>query len=277
MELKLYNYLRKEGLTHPDVDFRETVYQDKLELYDTTLGLDVNILSSVQKHLKTYNTYLKSNQQQEVTLRYYQILALYFTELYLTKKEVHDFIFSKESLAYWMATGSGKTIIMHLNILQYIAHCKNFRDFEIIMTTPGVNLIDQHERELTPFIEFLNTKYRNAFRLTIDTTSALLNKPNDFFDFPQSKSYRRLILVDEAHIGLSTTGNTGTDGAFMDLRRRLNIENSFLFEYSATFHNINGALERNMKSQLFMITITISFIKMDMVKTITFNKLVMMF
>ena len=250
MELKLYNYLRKEGLTHPDVDFRETVYQDKLELYDSTLGLDYDILSSVQKQLKTYNTYLKSNQQQEVTLRYYQILALYFTELYLTKKEEHDFTFSKESLAYWMATGSGKTIIMHLNILQYIAHCKNFRDFEIIMTTPGVNLIDQHERELTPFIEFLNTKYRNAVRLTIDTTSALLNKPNDFFDFPQSKSYRRLILVDEAHIGLSTTGNTGTDGAFMDLRRRLNIENSFLFEYSATFHNINGALEKEYEKAL---------------------------
>lgn len=250
MELKLYNYLRKEGLTHPDVDFRETVYQDKLELYDATLGLDVDILNSVQKHLKTYNTYLKSNQQQEVTLRYYQILALYFTELYLTKKEEHDFTFSKESLAYWMATGSGKTIIMHLNILQYIVHCKNFRDFEIIMTTPGVNLIDQHERELTPFIEFLNTKYRNAVRLTIDTTSALLNKPNDFFDFPQSKSYRRLILVDEAHIGLSTTGNTGTDGAFMDLRRRLNIENSFLFEYSATFHNINGALEKEYEKSI---------------------------
>lgn len=250
MELKLYNYLRKEGLTHPDVDFRETVYQDKLELYDATLGLDVAILNSVQKYLKTYNTYLKTNQQQEVTLRYYQILALYFTELYLTKKEEHDFIFSKESLAYWMATGSGKTIIMHLNILQYISHCKNFRDFEIIMTTPGVNLIDQHERELTPFIEFLNTKYRNSVRLTIDTTSALLNKPNDFFDFPQSKSYRRLILVDEAHIGLSTTGTTGTDGAFMDLRRRLNIENSFLFEYSATFHNISGDLEKDYEKSI---------------------------
>jgi hypothetical protein len=253
MELKLYNHLRKEGLAHPDVDFRETVYQDKLELYDTTLGLDNDILSSVQKHLKSYNAYLKSNQEQEVTLRYYQILALYFTELYLTKKDEHDFPYPKikeKGLAYWMATGSGKTIIMHLNILQYIAHCKNFRDFEIIMTTPGVNLIDQHERELTPFIEFLNTKYRNTIRLTIDTTSALLNKPDDFFDFPESKSYRRLILVDEAHIGLSTTGNTGTDGAFMTLRKRLNIENSFLFEYSATFHNISGDLEKDYEKSI---------------------------
>ena len=250
MELKLYNYLRKEGLTNSGVDFRETVYQDKLEAFDTTLGLEKDILDSVKTHLKTYNYYLKTNQLQEVTLRYYQILALYFTELYLQKKDEHNFVFSKDSLAYWMATGSGKTMIMHINILQYITHCKNFRDFEIIMTTPGVNLIDQHERELAPFIEFLNTKHRNSVRLTIDTTSALLNKPNDFFDFPQSKSYRRLILVDEAHIGLSTTGNTGTDGAFMDLRRRLNIGNSFLFEYSATFHNINGDLEKEYEKTI---------------------------
>ena len=160
MELKLYNYLRKEGLTHPDVDFRESVYQDRLEQYDTTLGLDNTILNSVEKHLKTYNTYLKTTQQEEVSLRYYQILALYFTELYLNIQDDHDFPYRKKELkglAYWMATGSGKTIIMHLNILQYIAHCKSFRDFEIIMTTPGVNLIEQHERELTPFLEFLNS------------------------------------------------------------------------------------------------------------------------
>jgi hypothetical protein len=251
MELKLYNYLRKEGLTHPNVDFRETVYQDKLELYDTTLGLDNDILNNVQKHLKTYNTYLKNNQEQEVTLRYYQILALYFTELYLQKKEEHDFVFSKESLAYWMATGSGKTIIMHLNILQYIAHCKNFRDFEIIMTTPGVNLIDQHERELTPFIEFLNTKYRNAVRLTINTTQGLVKqveKTPNYFAFPQAKTYQRLILVDEAHIGLGTNAELG---AFMRLRDGLNKEdNSFLFEYSATFHNINNDLEKKYEKSI---------------------------
>lgn len=250
MDLKLYNYLRKEGINNPDADFREETYQNKVEQFDTTLGLDNDILNTVKKYIKTYNTYLKSNQQQEVSLRYYQILALYYTELYFQKRNEHDFIYAKESLAYWMATGSGKTIIMHLNILQYINHCKNFRDFEIIMTTPGVNLIDQHERELTPYIEFLNTRYRNAIRLTIDTTSALLNKPNDFFDFPDSKSYRRLILVDEAHIGLSTTGTKGTDGAFMDLRKRLNIENSFLFEYSATFHNINGDLEKEYEKSI---------------------------
>jgi len=245
MELKLYDYLRKEGFANPDIDFRETIYQEKLEQFDNSLGLDNSILNKINGYLKTYNTFLKLYTLAEVQLRYYQILALYFTELYLQKKSSPAFEYSKESLAYWMATGSGKTIIMHLNILQYLSYCKHFKDFEIIMTTPGVNLIDQHERELTPFLEFLNKRYRNTIRLTIDTTSALLNKPNTFFDFPNSKSYRRLILVDEAHIGLSSNTATGTDGAFMELRNRLNKENSnsFLFEYSATFHNINSKLE----------------------------------
>ncbi len=251
MDLKLYNHLRKEGLTNADVDFRETLYQNKLELFDKSLGLDNDILTTIKGYLKVYNSFLKANNQIDVSLRYYQILALYFSELYFQKKDEHDFSFSLNNLAYWMATGSGKTIIMHLNILQYLSYCKNFKDFEVIMTTPGVNLIEQHERELTPFLEFLNTtKYQNKIRLTIDTTSALLNKPNDFFTFPDSKSYRRLILVDEAHIGLSTTTASGTDGAFMDLRKRLNINNSFLFEYSATFHNINGDLEKEYEKAI---------------------------
>ena len=251
MELKLYNYLRNGGLTNEVVDFREETWQEKLEVYDKTLGLDHEILSEIRKHLKTYNAFLKSVHKAEVQLRYYQILSLYFSALYFVKRSDRDFVFSQSSMAYWMATGSGKTIIMHLNILQYLSHCKKFKDFEIIMTTPGVNLIEQHERELTPFIAFLNsTKYRNKIRLTIDTTQALTNKPNDFFVYPASKTYKRLILVDEAHIGLSTSGAKGTDGAFMELRRRLNINDSFLFEYSATFHNINSALEKEYEKSI---------------------------
>jgi len=250
MELKLYNYLRSVGSTNTDVDFRDSIYQEKLERFDKDLGLDNDLLDKIKKYLKTYNEYLKSNLLPEVSLRYYQILSLYYSELYFNKRNEHDFIYAQNNLAYWMATGSGKTIIMHLNILQYLSFNKNFKDFEIIMTTPGVNLIEQHERELTPYLEFLNKKYRNTIRLTIDTTSGLLNKPKDFFSFPNSKSYRRLILVDEAHIGLSTNTATGTDGAFMDLRKRLNIENSFLFEYSATFHNINSTLEKEYEKAI---------------------------
>ncbi|NOU60579.1 DEAD/DEAH box helicase family protein [Marinifilum caeruleilacunae] len=250
MELRLYNYLRSVGLKNTDVDFRDSIYQDRLENFDKNLGLDNKLLDKIKKYLKTYNEYLKSNFKPEVSLRYYQILSLYYSELYFNKRNESDFIFSKDNLAYWMATGSGKTIVMHLNILQYLSFNKNFKDFEIIMTTPGVNLIEQHERELKPYLDFINKGYRNTIKLIIDTTQGLVSKAEkipDYFEAPDTKTFRRLILVDEAHIGLGTNSDMGK---FMNLRKKLNKRNSFLFEYSATFHNINTKLENEYEKAI---------------------------
>ena len=143
-----------------------------------------------------------------------------------------------------MATGSGKTVIMHINIFQFLEHHKGFKDLELLITTPGVNLIQQHEREVTPLVEYLNKVHNNKIKLTIDTTSALLNKSDDFFNFPDDKKRQRLILVDEAHIGLGKS-QKDDEGEFLKLRRKLNIKHSFLFEYSATFHNLNSKLEED--------------------------------
>jgi hypothetical protein len=53
-------------------------------------------------------------------------------------------------LAYWNATGSGKTFILHINILQYQYYakasstlCKN-----LILLTPSEDLSEQHLSEL---------------------------------------------------------------------------------------------------------------------------------
>lgn len=242
MNLKLYQHIRRRYLKG-DIDLFDKPTQDKIEAYDSSTGLDEQILSAVKKYLKAYNGYLELHKESKIKLRYYQILALYFTEIYFRNKDNKDFEdFSKNALAYWMATGSGKTIITHLNIFQFLEYHKGFSDLELIITTPGVNLIQQHEREVTPLIEYLNKIYRNKIRFTIDTTSALLNKPDDFFDFPDNKNYQRLILVDEAHIGLGSS-QKDDEGEFLKLRRRLNIKHSFLFEYSATFHNLDNKLE----------------------------------
>ncbi len=244
MDLALYQHIRKHFL-HESVDLFDSITQAKIEAYDASIGLDKAILDSVKKYLKAYNDYLKSIKAKEVTLRYYQILAIYFTEAYFlnrTSKAFTDEAFSLNALAYWMATGSGKTLIMHLNIFQFIAHTKGFKELELIITTPGVNLIQQHEREMTPLVEYLNKLHKNKINVLIDTTSALLNKANDFFDFPDDAKYQRLILVDEAHIGLGTS-QKDDEGEFLKLRRRLNIKHSFLFEYSATFHNLSNNLE----------------------------------
>ncbi len=141
-----------------------------------------------------------------------------------------------------MATGSGKTHIMHLNILQYLHHfCKkdNAR-LQIFLTTPLANLIKQHERELEPYVRELNKTYSNRIELIIDTTQRLLQKEDDYFHLPDEGEIYRLTLVDEAHIGLTSQQS----GKFRELRRnRLNVGNSFLFEYSATFHNLATELQ----------------------------------
>ncbi len=249
MELKLYQHIRKH-FVQADIDLFDKATQEKIEAYDKSIGLDEKILNAIKKYLKDYNRFLETQKIEKVKLRYYQLLALYFTEAYFQNSESSDFeLFSKNTLAYWMATGSGKTIIMHLNVFQFIEHAKNFKDLELVMTTPGVNLIEQHEREVTPLIDYLNKIYRNKIRLTIDTTSALLNKPDDFFNFPDDKKMQRLILVDEAHIGLGKN-QKDDEGEFLKLRRRLNIKHSFLFEYSATFHNLSANLENEYSKSI---------------------------
>lgn len=249
MELKLYQHIRKHFLKET-IDLFDKSTQEKIEAFDAAIGLDEKILDAVKKYLKAYNTYLEAHKQNKVTLRYYQILAVYFTEVFFRNRENKELEeFAKSALAYWMATGSGKTIIMHINVFQFIEHNKGFKDLEIIITTPGVNLIHQHEREVTPLVEYLNKIHRNKIRFTIDTTSALLNKADDFFDFPDNKKYQRLILVDEAHIGLGTN-QKDDEGEFLKLRRRMNIKHSFLFEYSATFHNLDSKLENEYSKSI---------------------------
>ncbi|MDY0017633.1 MAG: DEAD/DEAH box helicase family protein [Candidatus Delongbacteria bacterium] len=249
MNLDLYQHIRKNFLEET-IDLFDKSTQEKIEAFDASIGLDQKILHAVKKYLKAYNIYLENQKQNKVSLRYYQILAIYFTEVFFRHRDNKEFEdFAKSALAYWMATGSGKTIIMHINVFQFIEHNKGFKDLEIIITTPGVNLISQHEREVTPLVEYLNKIHRNKIRFTIDTTSALLNKADDFFDFPDNNKYQRLILVDEAHIGLGKSQKED-EGEFLKLRRRLNIKHSFLFEYSATYHNLDKKLENEYSKSI---------------------------
>ena len=216
-----------------------------IQLYDPehTLQLPVEPLERIQDFLEDYNELMG----QSFKLRYYQVLALLFTECFFADRQQSDrFETNSEHenqrmLAYWMATGSGKTHIMHLNILQYLHHfCqKDNALLQIFLTTPLANLIKQHERELEPYVRKLNETYNNRIELIIDTTQGLLQKEDDYFRLPDNREIRRLILVDEAHIGLTSQQS----GKFRELRNRLNVGNSFLFEYSATFHNLAKELK----------------------------------
>lgn len=252
MELKLYNRLKRELLgDFAAVSERHNPnYQKQVEAYASSRasGLPQPIARRIQRWLGDYNR-LRSCSY---TLRYYQILALYFTEHVLQQKRDGKGYADQKALAYWMATGSGKTLLMHLNILQYIEHIGGgpaFDELQIILTTPGVNLIEQHERELGAFVAQLNRLYSNRIKLFVATTAAFLNKEDGYFNLPDSSRIFRLVLVDEGHIGLASGGKDV--GAFKQLRHDLlKPGNSFLFEYSATYHGIADAHVREYEEQI---------------------------
>lgn len=100
MELKLYRHIRKHFLKET-LDLFDKSTQEKIEAFDASIGLDEKILDAVKKYLKAYNTYLEAHKQNKVTLRYYQILAIYFTEVFFRNRDNKAFEeFAKSALAY---------------------------------------------------------------------------------------------------------------------------------------------------------------------------------
>lgn len=252
MELKLYNRIKREllGEFALRAEGHDRDYQKQVESFASSQhsGLPKPAGRKIQGWLADYNRLLS----KPFTLRYYQTLALYFTEHVLSQKRAGNGYGEQKALVYWMATGSGKTLLMHLNVLQYIDHiggAQAFDELQLILTTPGVNLIEQHERELGEVVRQLNRLYNNRIKLTVATTGALLNREPGFFNMPASSRLFRLVLVDEGHIGLAS--GSGDIGAFKKLRHDLlKPENSFLFEYSATYHGIAEQHVREYEEQI---------------------------
>lgn len=241
MELTLYQQLKAEllGSLAPASERHDATFQHAVELYapEAESGIKKWGRDAITRWLAQYNALVS----RPVRLRYYQIMALYFTEGVLREQRGNPAAPRRNLLAYWMATGSGKTLLMHINILQYIEHLGGlhaFDELQLILTTPGVNLIEQHRREITPIVEALNRQCANRIKLTVESTGSLLNQEQGFFKLTPSSRVFRLVLVDEGHIGLAGGGKDA--GAFKTLRHALaDYPNAFLFEYSATYHGIS--------------------------------------
>ena len=98
MELKLYQHIHKHFLKET-IDLFDKSTQEKIEAFDASIGLDEKILDSVKRYLKAYNTYLETQKQDKVTLRYYQILAFTLPKCFSETKTVKSLkIFPK---AHW--------------------------------------------------------------------------------------------------------------------------------------------------------------------------------
>ena len=230
-----------------------TVSDDQLREFDT------NIVGH-WKHI----TRKRNWQGQTLYPLYFQYLGLLLTELYLDRyfqdqeallaslnKAVAAFnqeadrrsqvdLFIEADLnkvAFWMATGSGKTLLMHCHIRQYLHYMgkagKRQDLNRIILLTPNEGLSRQHKDEFE--LSGVEAEYYDKDGVTLFSgrgvdiidvhklgeTSKVKTVAVDTFEG------NNLVLVDEGH-----RGSGGEE--WMDKRARL-CASGFSFEYSATF------------------------------------------
>ena len=213
--------------------------------------------SNIRAHLRAI-----SMRRPGLKLKYFQHLALLFTEVFLDRyfnspvlllDELNHFLRNHNSmryvsfesgftiadlkkLAFWMATGSGKTLIMHLNYYQFLRYSNAAPD-NILLVTPNEGLSEQHLREFSlsgiPAKRFalnesgLTLARQNTVRV-LEITKLAEKKRGSGERVPvEAFAGNNLVFVDEGH-----KGSGGK--AWLKLRNVLG-EGGFTFEYSATF------------------------------------------
>ena len=216
---------------------------------------------NIREHLKAMN----EGRPKPIILRYFQYLATLYTEIYLDwhfnragsllpslnelvcqlnaecapNQRCVEFTSNDLSkLAFWMATGSGKTLLMHLHYRQFMRYNNKPLD-NILLITPNEGLSQQHLEELRasniPAARFdagqplVLVGDQGTVKVT-EITKLVMEKQGKGESVPvETFEGRNLIFVDEGHKGSSTEAR-----AWRTVRNAL-AENGFTFEYSATF------------------------------------------
>ena len=232
----------------------ETVPQDDLLRYD--------------ENLKEQMAEINENRSTPIVLKPFQVLAGLMSEAYLDwmlgepeafLDRLNEFVgdyndehkgrikyptFSEDDLntaAFWMATGSGKTLLMHLNYYQYLHYADEYDEEpdNILLVTPNEGLSQQHIEKFresgiprrhfnAESVDLWSTgdnpvKVIEIQKLTEEKTGEGLSVEVDSFEG------RNLVMVDEGHKGAGSTAQTWRN------RRKQLASDGFTFEYSATF------------------------------------------
>lgn len=230
-------------------------------------------------NIRAHVEFINRKRIEPIRLKYFQYLAALFMEIYLDAffanpiqltndlaafaltdeiaKKVLGASYSRKDirkLAYAMATGSGKTLIMHLNLLQFLHYNKgpNALDFEnIILITPSEEMSSQHLADLRAsgipgdifdgqsggyFVsdEKNRVKILDVYKLKLPEDKRGEGVTFDIAIFGQ----KNIVLVDEGH-----KGHKSEERKWKRVRQTL-AEGGFTFEYSATFSQVIGGFAR---------------------------------
>jgi hypothetical protein len=238
--------------------------------------LTSTMLQTYDENIVRYTKQISENREETITWKYFQYLSLLFTEVYLDKyfqnkvklladlntyvdefnsklnltrtsrkKNKDAFTASKftleslNKLAFWNATGSGKTLLMHINIKQYLHYANYYNQHhqnKVLLITPNEGLSKQHLEEFAKSNIQANNFSKNSSGKEVEVLeiTKLTENSGERTVAVDSFETDNLVLIDEGHGGMS-------GDSWKKYRDKLS-QTGFAFEYSATFGQaINAA------------------------------------
>ncbi|WP_387407203.1 DEAD/DEAH box helicase family protein [Priestia aryabhattai] len=256
--------MKDAALEELDVDNISRFYKQLTTRLVQRQNLNDEILRQYDENIVRFTLEINENREEQIKWKYFQYLSLIFTEIYLDryfhqreqllndlnaliavrnkelakKDQLSDYVEDDlRKLAFWNATGSGKTLLMHVNIKQYHHYfLKNHRPEElanIILLTPSEDLSKQHEREFEKsgmraglFDKATGALFKGQ-EISIIDIHKIKDEMGDKTVAVGAFEGNNLVLVDEGH--------RGSSGDEWKTKREQLSENGFAFEYSATF------------------------------------------
>lgn len=256
--------LKDSILEEMDIDNISRFYKQITARLVKREDLNDEILRQYDENITRFTFQISEKRDKLIKWKYFQYLSLLFTEIYLDRyfhqrtqllEDLNKLINLQnedsankdqlslyceddlKKLAFWNATGSGKTLLMHVNIKQYLHYFyKNHRPEElenIILLTPSEGLSKQHIREFG-FSGIPSSLFdKNQGGLLKRNEISVIDIHKLEYEMGEktvaigSFEGNNLVLVDEGH--------RGTSGDDWKTKRELLSEEGFAFEYSATF------------------------------------------
>lgn len=268
----------KEGLDSGNLHY---FYQQLKTHWQPTATLSLDALLGYEQNIVEHTLWLNEGRDRPIEWKYYQWLSLLFAEIYLHQyftdrerllEQLNDYV--RRFNEYWQgrefntgiseysleelnklclqnATGSGKTLVMHINYRQFAYYATEAGKHDLVtrtlLITPNEGLSSQHEQELKQSgievsrlvldnndigstTNIFSSGYGHLSRVDFIEITKLGEKDGPNSIATRNLGDRNLILVDEGHRGMGKSEEEG----WMKQRERL-VEKGFAFEYSATF------------------------------------------
>lgn len=243
--------------------------------------ISLGALLDYEQNIVAHTLWLNEGRDRPIEWKYYQWLSLLFAEIYLHQyfsdrdkllAQLNDYVrrfnehwqaqnfttgigdYSADELnklCLQNATGSGKTLLMHINYRQFAHYAQEAGKHDAVtrtlLITPNEGLSSQHEQELQQSgievsrlvldnndigstSDMYVSGYGHLSRIDFIEITKLGDKDGPNTIATRNLGDQNLILVDEGHRGMGKTEEEG----WMKQRERL-VEKGFAFEYSATF------------------------------------------